>query len=564
METRALFAGISTPDLERALGSLERRSFPSGAVVVAEGEDPGEIYVVLRGSVDVFVTDRTGSELFVGRISAGGTIGEMSMLTGEPAAGTVRATEPVEVVVLREAQFDELAEVFPRIYRNLVALLSYRLAKTNLLALGERPGRLIAIEGRDTPEQTAHALAASVAWHTRSPTLLVIVTDSPVDTAVSATRPADAPLRQRATGNGVEVIVTTPRGFFEPERIRASFDELRTVFEHVLFRVPASWRHDLGADKTVTIEAGQGLPSLEREDIEALRDGMLPIRSEAGGALGQLARSLTDLRVGIALGAGSLRGYAHIGALRGLDELGVPVDVIAGASAGSVVAGLYAHGVDYERIADVLDELGKRMFRPTISRRSLLSTRAMRRYIRRQLGDAQIEELSVPLGVVTADALTGEEVVLRRGSLALALLSSTAVPGIFPALKVGGHTLVDGGVVDPVPVGVVAQMGAGVGVGVKLISDRSTVTMDVVSEQASGALPSSIGAILRSIELMQGRLAVERDLIPTVVVSPEFQDLQGAKMRKFSSGRRFLDNGFDAVERARPALAGVLPWLRQG
>ena len=63
---------------------------------------------------------------------------------------------------------------------------------------------------------------------------------------------------------------------------------------------------------------------------------------------------------------------------------------------------------------------------------------------------------------------------------------------------------------------------------------------------------------------MQGRLAVERDLIPTVVVSPEFQDLQGAKMRKFSSGRRFLDNGFDAVERARPALAGVLPWLRQG
>jgi NTE family protein len=203
------------------------------------------------------------------------------------------------------------------------------------------------------------------------------------------------------------------------------------------------------------------------------------------------------------------------------------------------------------------------MFRPTISRTSLLSTRPMRRYIRRRLGDALIESLPIPLGVVATDALSGEEVVLRSGSLALALLASGAVPGIFPALSVGGHTLVDGGVVDPVPVGVLAQMGAGVGIGVKLISSRSALKMDGVSERIVGPRPSSIGAILRSLELMQGRLTIERDALPSVVVTPQFPDLQGAKMRNFASGRRFIASGREAVEQARAELAGVLPWLRE-
>jgi NTE family protein len=562
MAAKAIFAGVSTEELERALGQLERRSFPRGAELVAEGDELGEMFVVRTGSADVFVTDRAGGEHLVGHIAVGGTIGEMSLLAGQPAAGTVRATEAVDVVVLGKDQFNELAEAFPRIYRNLVAILSDRLAKTNLLALGEQPGRLILLQDDGASEQLAHALACSIAWHTRSPTLLVVVADSFSDAlAATATRPAEAPFRRRAARRGAEVIVTPPTGSFTPDRIRATLEELVTSYEYVLVQVPASWARDLAADETISV-AGLSVPALDQQDLEDLRNGMLPLRSGAGRELGRLARTVAGLRVGVALGAGSLRGYAHIGALRGLADIGIPIDFIAGASAGSVVAGLYANGASYERIAEVLDELGKRMFRPTISRRSLLSTRAMRRFIRRRLGDAQIEELPVPLAVIAADALTGEEVVLRQGSLALALLASTSVPGIFPALSVGGHTLVDGGVVDPVPVGVVAQMGAGVAVGVKLMSGEANVRMDSVSRRTSGPLPTSIGAILRSLELMQGRLAVDRHTVPTVVVTPEFEELAGAKMRKFSSGRRFLDNGYTAVERARPALAATLPWLR--
>ena len=362
------------------------------------------------------------------------------------------------------------------------------------------------------------------------------------------------------------MIVTRPEGAFTTDRISLTLRELATAYEYVLVQVPASWSVDLGEGEAVSL-AGFHVPALDQEDLDVLRDGLLPLRSEVGREFGRLARTVAGLRVGVALGAGSLRGYAHIGALRGLAELGVPIDFIAGASVGAVVAGLHANGADYDRIAEVLDELGKRMFRPTISRRSLLSTRAMRRFIRQRLGDAQIEELPIPLGVVTADALTGEEVVLRQGSLALALLASTSVPGIFPALSVGGHTLVDGGVVDPVPVGVTARMGAGVAVGVRLITGTTSVRMDSVSRQTSSPLPSSVGAILRSLELMQGRLGVEvngmeMNEVATVLVTPDFEELPGAKMRSFRSGRRFLDSGHAAVDQARPTLAAALPWLR--
>jgi NTE family protein len=120
--------------------------------------------------------------------------------------------------------------------------------------------------------------------------------------------------------------------------------------------------------------------------------------------------------VGIALGAGSIRGYAHVGALRALERHEIPVDYLAGTSIGAIVAGLYARFGDLDRVADFLDGLGGRMFRPTVSRKSLLSTHAMRRFARKEFGDVPLEELSIPIAVVATDVDTQDEVVLRRGT----------------------------------------------------------------------------------------------------------------------------------------------------
>jgi NTE family protein len=134
------------------------------------------------------------------------------------------------------------------------------------------------------------------------------------------------------------------------------------------------------------------------------------------------------------------------------------------------------------------------------------------------------------------------------------------VPGVFPAVRIGNRTLVDGGVVNPVPADVAASLGADVVIGVRLVHPGG-IQSDEVSEEADGPIPSAVAAIMRSIELLQTRIAIESS-VPTILVTPEFGSLPAGKLRHFGEGRRFIAAGEAAVEEALPRLSAALPWLR--
>jgi predicted acylesterase/phospholipase RssA len=300
---------------------------------------------------------------------------------------------------------------------------------------------------------------------------------------------------------------------------------------------------------------------LSDEDSTALERGLLPPESDAGRVIGKLARDLAHMTVGVALGSGSIRGYAHIGALRALERAGVPIDCLAGTSIGATVASAYAYFQDVDRTEVFLDGLGARMFRPTVSRKSLLTTAAMRRFAARTLGNPLLEELSIPTAVVATDVDTQDEVILRRGRAIPAVFASAAVPGVFPAVRIGNRTLVDGGVVNPVPASVAATLGADVVIGVRLVHSGGTMA-DELSEEGEGPLPSAVAAIMRSIELLQTRIATDSGSTPLILLTPEFGSIPAGKLRHFREGRRYIAAGEAVVEEALPRLAAALPWLR--
>jgi NTE family protein len=182
----------------------------------------------------------------------------------------------------------------------------------------------------------------------------------------------------------------------------------------------------------------------------------------------------TTKTVGLVLGSGSSRGWAHIGVIEALEEAGIPIHVIAGCSVGSYVGAIYASGGLASLKAFVLGMDGKKMFSyfdVVLPRSGLLDgSKKLREFLSGHTDAETFEDLKIPLKMVATDLESGDKVVLDNGSLFEALRATMSMPGLFAPVQVKGRWLVDGGLVDPVPVGVARAMGADVVIAVDLNS----------------------------------------------------------------------------------------------
>ena len=172
---------------------------------------------------------------------------------------------------------------------------------------------------------------------------------------------------------------------------------------------------------------------------------------------------------GLALGGGAVLGAAHVGTVRAIEELNIRIHYIAGTSIGAFVAAFYAFGKNWkelEKIASVMNWLD--ITGISLSRYGLLSNEKLGDMVIEQIGDKNIEDSEIPLAMVATDITTGEKVILKKGSVAQAVRASTCIPGIFMPVEIDGQMLVDGGVVENVPVNTVKEMGAEYVIGVDL------------------------------------------------------------------------------------------------
>ena len=168
--------------------------------------------------------------------------------------------------------------------------------------------------------------------------------------------------------------------------------------------------------------------------------------------------------IGLALGSGGARGAAHTGVLKALGAEGVPVSVIAGSSIGALIGAAKAAGIPDEHVEREWLSTGARRvarsFLPTFPRSGLSSGNELKKFLAELLGEGTIEELPIPYAAIACDIDTGERVVLDRGPLVDAVRASTAIPGIFQPVRYGKRLLVDGGLVDPVPIDTCRALGA--------------------------------------------------------------------------------------------------------
>lgn len=176
-----------------------------------------------------------------------------------------------------------------------------------------------------------------------------------------------------------------------------------------------------------------------------------------------------NTKIGVALGGGAAKGIAHIGVLKAFEEKDIQISYLSGTSVGAIVASYYAFGKRYEDLKELAKKLNyKDSISWTIPNKGFFSTKSIREMVIKDLGDVNIEDSQIPLAICTTDISTGEQVILRKGSLADAICASVCVPGAFIPQIINGRTLVDGGITENVPVSPLYKLGAGIIVAVDL------------------------------------------------------------------------------------------------
>lgn len=253
------------------------------------------------------------------------------------------------------------------------------------------------------------------------------------------------------------------------------------------------------------------------------------------------------LKLGLVLGGGAARGFAHVGVIQVLEENGIRPDLVVGTSAGSLVAAIYASGktgAQLQRVAETMEEATFTDWSLPIFNRGVLRGEALARYVNAQVGGKRLENMALPLGVLATDLASGQGVLFQRGDTGTAVRASSAVPSVFQPVRIGQSDYVDGGLVSPVPVRYARQMGA-----------TMVVAVDISSLPENNPSGDTLQILLQTFTIMAKSINNLELRDAELVIRPELGGMKGVD---FGSRQRAIDAGRNAMQLALPKLKNML------
>jgi NTE family protein len=252
-------------------------------------------------------------------------------------------------------------------------------------------------------------------------------------------------------------------------------------------------------------------------------------------------------RIGLALGGGAAKGFAHVGVIAVLEEAGIVPDYVVGTSAGSLVGALYASGmnaVQLQQTALRIEEVAIADWMVPIVNRGLFRGEALARYVNESVAGRLIEDMRIPLGVVAVDLANGQPILFRRGDTGTAVRASSAVPAVFQPVRIAGRDYVDGGLVAPVPVQFARQMGA-----------ELVIAVDISQPPEGQPAGDTLQILMQTFNIMGHAIKQHEVKQADVWVKPS---LTGLRSADFSARQRAIDAGRLAMQAAMPELRSRL------
>lgn len=473
-----LFTDLPLKKKQAVISLCQIIELKKGDIIYKKGDKPDYFYCMVNGRVELFhsnVKKDTHPKKRIEVIRRGDYFGTISALTGK--AHTVSAMALNDSVVLRIGvdNFNKLLGKVPELGMFLSRSLSKRLRRKHLKEIYE--SKIISVIGLNAglePSRYAASLAKSI--KKESGKLVTIVTSESIKNKKQA-----APKLSRLTAD-YHFIIVDISGEINDKKNQEILKQSDICYivagtsKKSLKKTSAAAnklenkfaKHAKQIISVILIEDNFYGKTTHKEKTKILtRDIFATLPPDKDGykkTVRRMARELSGVMVGLALGSGAAMGLAHIGVLKVLEKENLPVDIVAGTSMGALIASLWAAGTpvkEIERLALSFNNMLKvfSLIDPTLPFKGLIRGNAVRRLLKPYLGRKTFHDIRFPLRIVACDISRRRKVVIHKGSLLEAVMASIAIPGIFEPVRTDNAQLVDGGVVDPVPVEVLSKYG---------------------------------------------------------------------------------------------------------
>jgi NTE family protein len=555
-----LLEGLDDAELDALNARMRPRTFEAGEQLCRAGESSDAIWLITGGLVHWLAPTTEGAGLLVLRLRKGDVIGAQDAITGELRSATVVASITTSALELDSGDLIDLARRFPQILINLVRTQRERLFRANARSAEKERGEEIAlVAGASMLGAVTTIVAAARSASPRPVTFL----DRRLSFAGALTAADDLAAR-----NGTVLIP----GDLDPQTLGVLLDEVDRVVALVGNAAEAARLGELSdAAKShrlevilVGDEAATGAKAWPADSKVAVvrtcpRQAGFPL---ADADLAWLARHLTRTKLGVALGAGGAKGYAHVGVLQVLEEAGYVIDYAGGSSIGGFVASHVALGHG----AQAVDARFRAAFNPEMVA-SLFSTpfgggstglEVLTQMLKEATEERSFSDAVIPLVIMAVDLTDRAPAPQRKGPLWEALLAALAVAGVFPPQERDGHRLVDGLALVPVPTTSVIDDGADLVVSVNLMGaetlQRWPSGPDLEEAPPRRARRGMLDTLLEVMDLSQLDTSTRHAALADVVVTPRFAP---ADWRDFHLADLFLAAGRSAAEEHLPRLQSL-------
>ena len=448
-----------------------------GSVLLEEGATGDAAFVVASGRLQVTRTTN-GREVVMGEIGPGELVGEIALVASRPRTATVRAVRDTRLLRIGPKELREVARAEPELMGALTGVIVDRLRDSRPLGVA-RSVRTIAMVpvGQDPiPQEVVGAMRRALEvlgscelvdlervrpWHDDGPA-------GPQSATKDGAR-LDGWLSELEAGCRFVLYVADPGARDWSARCVRQADRILLVCDGSRAGCAdagrAVWRDSpVRRELLIVHPAGTSHPASSRQLLQTVEVAAHHhVRRGLQVDFERVARLMTGRGTGVVLGGGAARGWAHLGVLQAIEEMGVAVDAIGGTSIGGIMAAAFATFPDPEERARVLERglAGpRRLFRMTLPIASLSSGRTMTEALRAResFSDRRIEDLWLPLFLVSTNLTTAKPKVHREGPIWRAARASASIPGLLPPVCEDGELLVDGAILDNLPVGVMHDL----------------------------------------------------------------------------------------------------------